>query len=224
MCFNSGDGGAAAAAQQQQQQQAAIEAATNQINQNFSGFNTPFYNNYTQANENFGLGQLAQQLQQTQNQVGFKLAGQGAQNSSVGDTLNQSLQQESGQEKQNVVNQALGATNTLQQNVAQQQANLISQAEVANDPASVATGSLNIASSFNSPSPMPAIGQLFGNWANTWLGGVNASNYGAAGTSGAGTGAGVGSTGVGSVGGVGVAPQATPGYGGSFNPVSYVSK
>lgn len=222
MCMGSSDGGAAAAEAQTQAQQGAIEQATNQINQNFSGFSPAFYNNYTQANENFGLGQLAQQLQQTQNNVGFKLAGQGAQNSSVGDTLNQSLQQEQGQEEQTVVNQALGATNTLKQNIAQQQGNLISEAEVANDPASVATQSLNIAGSFNAPSPIPPIGQLFGNWANTWLGGVNASTYGAAGTSGAGVNAGAAGA-LGARGG-GASPTVSGvGYGSSFAPSSIVN-
>lgn len=174
-CLGGNNSAAAQATQQQQQQQSAIASATNKINTDFSGFNPAFYSNYTNANENQGLGQLAQQQQQTQNQLGFKLAGQGLSNSSAGQQLGQSLQQEAGTQKQNVVNSALGATNTLQQNIAQEQNSLISQANVANDPSSVANQALGVASSFSSPSPIAPIGQAFSNWANTWLGATNAS-------------------------------------------------
>ena len=187
MCMGGGSSAADQATALQQQQQAAITQATNQINQDFSGYNPQFYQNYTQANENQGLGQLAQQLQQTQNQLGFKTAGQGLDDSSAAQQLGQSLQQEAGTQKQNVVNQAIGATNSLEQNIQQQQANLVNQANVANDPSSVSQNALGIASSFSSPSPLAPIGQAFSNWANTWLGANNYNTYGSQGSGGGST-------------------------------------
>ena len=176
MCMSSSDPGQAALANQQQQQ-AAIQAATGQINKAFAGFDPKFYNDYTQANEAYGLGQLAPQLQNTQDQLGFKLAGQGLQNSGSADKLGASLQTEAGNQKQNIVNSALGATNTLQQNVNQQKSNLINEANVANDPSTVSNQALGVASSFSAPSPIAPIGQAFGNWANQWLGSVQNKTY-----------------------------------------------
>lgn len=177
MCLGSSSGGADAAVAQQKAQQAAIQAATNQINKTFSGFDNNFYNQRTQAYENYALPQLGQQLQQTQNQLGFKLAGQGLGRSSAAKQLGESLATETGVQKQNIANEALAQTNQLKQNIAQQQSNLISQANVANDPSSVATQALSTASSFNAPSSFPALGQAFSNWANMYLGKVNNSIY-----------------------------------------------
>lgn len=209
--MNSSNDAASQATAQQKQQQAAIASATDSINKNFAGFNPGFYQGYTNANVNYGLGQLAPQLQQTQDQLGFKLAGQGLGKSSQADKLGESLQTETGNQKQNIVNNALGATNTLEQNVNQQKSNLINEANVANDPASVANQSLGIASGFSSPSPIAPIGQAFGNWANTWLGASNSKTYGSSLPSSAS----YGGNGSGSTYG---------GYGGSLmNPVSSVA-
>lgn len=166
------------ALQNTQQQQAAIASATGQINNAFAGFDPAFYNNYTTANVNQGLGQLSTQLQPVQNQLGFKLAGQGLQKSSAGQQLGQSLQQNIGQNEQNIVNNANSATNTLKQNVAQQQSNLINEANVANDPASISNQALGVASSYSAPSPVAPITGMFTDWANTYLGAQNKNTYG----------------------------------------------
>lgn len=174
---SSGDGGAGAMAKQQAQQQKAVQDATNQINQAFSGFNDAFYNENTQKQENALLPGFQQQEQQTSDQLGFNLVRKGQQNSSQAKKLGESFGTEVGKQKQNIANQALQSTNQLKQNVNQQQQNLITEAGTANNPGSVAAQALGTASSFAAPSLLAPVAGVFNNWANMYLGQQNNQTY-----------------------------------------------
>ena len=169
MCMGGSDSDADAVAQQQQQQ-AAIQQATNQINQAFSGFTPAFYGANTQAYENYAMPQLGQQMQQTQGQLNNQLFNQGLANSSSANKEQSALNQANAQAKTNIANTAIGQTNQLRQQVAGEQQNLISQANVANEPATVAGQALNAASQYSAPSAMPAVGNMFQGFANMYLG------------------------------------------------------
>lgn len=180
MCMGGG-GGDGGARQRQQEQQRAIEQATERINQAFSGFNEPFYQQRAQAYESYALPELAKQYGQTQRQATFGLADRGLMQGSAARNMNQQLQLEQAKQQQNIANAALGQANQLRKEIGQEQSSLVSQANVANDPASVANTAMMNASAYSAPSQFAPIGNLFGDFANMYLTRQNANMYGQAG-------------------------------------------
>lgn len=170
MCLGGGDGGAGQARQQQQDQQRQIEDATTRINQAFSGFTPKFYQGRAQDYENYAEPQLMGQYHSTYQNLLGKLANQGLLNSSAAIGQRGALQNELNTQQQGIANQALSQSQQLQQQVAQEQQTLIGQANAATNPSSVAQGALGVASSFSAPSAFAPVGQLFNNFANTYLG------------------------------------------------------
>ena len=171
MSFGSSDAGAQARAQQEQQQK-QIEQATSQINKSFAGFTPQFYNQRAQAYENYALPQYQQQFQDTQNQLGFKLAGQGLSDSSQATQLGEKLGQQGSQAQQQIAQTGIQGAQSLQQQVEQERQNLIGQANAASDPLSVANSAIGTAASFTAPSAFAPVGQFFQNFANTYLAGA----------------------------------------------------
>lgn len=176
MCMGGSSAAGDARAQQQSQQQ-QIEGATNQINQAFSGFNAPFYQQRTQAYENYAEPQLQQQYKGTLQNLYGKLANQGLLNSSAATQEKGALKGELNTQQQGVANQGFAQSQSLQQQIAQEQQNLIGQANAATDPQSVARGALDVAGSFSTPSAFQPLGQLFQGFANTYLGSQLNSAY-----------------------------------------------
>ena len=163
-----GDPGAAAARQAQLQQD-QITQATGQINKAFQGFTPQFFNQRAQDYEAYALPFLNQQQQQAQNQANFKLFDQGLQKSSQAKTLGEQLGKYTNQQKQGVANEGIRQAQSLQQQIAQEQQNLIGQANAAANPASVGQEALGQAAQFSAPSSFAPVGNLFQNFANTYL-------------------------------------------------------
>ena len=176
MCMGSGNA-AADARQQQKQQEANINAATEQINNAFAGFTPQFYQDRTAAYEKFANPQLTQQYQNVNAGLTGKLANQGLLNSSAALNEQGALQQSLSQQQQGIANQGIAQSQQLQQQVAQEKNQLIAQANAANNPLSVAQGALGAASSFNAPSSFAPLGNLFQNFANTYLGNQLSNTY-----------------------------------------------
>lgn len=178
MCFRSSDAGSQARTLQQQQQK-QIEDATSQINTAFQGFNAPFYQQKAQAYEDYAMPQFQEQYQTTANQLGFQLANQGlTKGSSQAQQLGEALGQEASTQKQNIANQGISQAQSLQQQIEQERSGLIGQANAASDPLSIAGQAVGQAAQFSAPSTFGPIGQLFGNFANAYLGKQYASAYG----------------------------------------------
>lgn len=161
----------------QKQQQKSIQQATNQINQDFSGFTPQFFQDRATAYENYEEPQLYQQYGQTLAQMQDKLGNQGLTDSSAAQQEQGALQQALSQGQTQIANQGISQAQTLQEQVANEQANLVSQANAANDPLSIAQGALTQAAGFQTPSAFTPIGNMFQNVANTYLGSQLASTY-----------------------------------------------
>lgn len=175
-CFGGGgDGGAGAARNNQVQQQKAVTAATDRINQTYAGFNPRFYDEQYQKLVKSQMPAEQQQFSQAKDQLGFKLANQGIGKSSQARKLGESLTAQEDIAKQTIANAAQGNVNQLRQNIEQSRSNLIGEAAVANQPGSVANQALMTANSFQGPSVMAPLGQLFAGWSNTYLQGTNNS-------------------------------------------------
>jgi hypothetical protein len=167
-----------ALAQQQAQQEANTNQAVSGINKAFSGFTPQFFNNVNQSYQGYALPQLQQQYQQTQNQLGFKLADQGIYGkNSVSQGLNNQLQQANTTNTQNIAQQGLANAQQLQQQVGQEQSNLIGQAQTATNPQALSQQAISTAAEFGAPSSFQPIGSLFNNFAQQYLGQQNAGTY-----------------------------------------------
>lgn len=165
------------ARQQQQLQQGEVQQATNRINQAFSGFTPQYYQNRAQAYTNFAEPQLMQQYQDTSLGLLDKLGNQGLLNSSAGLQERGALQNQLGLQQQGVANTGIQQAQQLQQQVAGEQSSLIGQANAAADPLSVSQQALGQAANFAAPSAFQPLGNLFQNFANTYLGSQLASTY-----------------------------------------------
>lgn len=168
--FGSTDVGSQATAQNAQQQQQVNQAVGN-INSAFSGFTPKFYQQRGQAYEDAALPQVGQQFQQTNQETQEALANRGLGKSGAADQANASLQQQLAGSTNQVANQAQQAQQSLQEQVVNEQSSLIGQAQSAANPATVAGQAIAQAGSLQAPSVLAPIGNMFQQWANTWLAG-----------------------------------------------------
>lgn len=133
------------------------------------GFGPDFYKQRTQDYINFAMPQLQEQAGQTERNLAFKLQNQGLDQSSIGDTLNLSLLNEINRQAAGVGSTGIQQAQDLQKQIEGQRSNLISQLETSADPGSATSQALSTAAQFSAPSVYQPIGNLFGNWGNTYL-------------------------------------------------------
>jgi hypothetical protein len=176
MACGAGDAGSQLAKQQAEQQR-NTDTSVARINTAFQGFNPAFYQGIANAYQNATLPQLGRQFQQTQNQVGFKLANQGLGNSSQAQDLYNKLNLANNQGLQQVAGNAQQQSQQMQQQIGQQKAQLIGQAQTANNPTAINQQALSAASGFTAPSSFQPLGNMFGNFAQLYLGNQLANTY-----------------------------------------------
>ena len=162
---------------QQQQQQANTNQAVSSINSAFSGFTPQFYQGVQDAYTNYAMPQLQQQYQTANNQLGYKLAGQGLLNSSAAQQGTNALSGAMQTNQNQLANAAVGQANQMKQTVGQEQSNLIGQAQTATDPAALGTQALALASSTTAPSTFAPVGQLFSQFGQQYLANQNSNMY-----------------------------------------------
>jgi hypothetical protein len=134
------------------------------------GFNQDFYNNITQQYLNYAMPQIGNQYQTAANQTAYKLADQGQlAGGTARDYLYGQLQKTMSDAQQQAYNQGLSLSQSTQQQVAQQENNLINQLIAGASPALVTGQALTAANQFRAPQALPAVGNLFGTFANTYL-------------------------------------------------------
>jgi hypothetical protein len=152
--------------------------------QTSTGFDKAFYDKQQQDYLNYANPQLEQQFGQTNQQLQYKLGNQGLFGGSAQRELQTGLANEKSLAQINMSNQALGQSNQARQNVNSQYNTLVGQLEASMNPGVTTQQALQSASTFSAPSAMPAVGQLFNNYANTYLAGLNQNTYGNMGGSG----------------------------------------
>lgn len=151
------------------QQVAQLNLGQNLIDQSFAGYNPEWYAKYRKAYTDAAMPQVAAQYTQAKKNLGFDLARKGQYKSGAGMGLGTALQQNLTSAQQGVADQAQNATNALQQQVENYRQQLYGQLTQSSAPLSTAQRVLDSASQFATPSLAPAIGNLFGSWANTYL-------------------------------------------------------
>lgn len=133
------------------------------------GFGDSFLNQRASAFENYALPQFAAQYDQTNRQLQYSLANKGILGGSAATTANNALTREAGNQRQNIANQGLSLRQQLAQQIGQEKNALTNQLISSADPNIAAQGALAASTQFAAPSPLPPIGNLFGNFANMYL-------------------------------------------------------
>jgi hypothetical protein len=133
------------------------------------GFGGDFYKKRTQDYINYAMPQLQEQAGSAQKNLAFKLQNQGLGESGTADALNLSLLNEINRQASGVASTGVGQAQDLQKQIEQQRSQLISQLETSADPGSATSQALSTAAGFSAPSVFQPVGNLFGNWANTYL-------------------------------------------------------
>ena len=163
-CGGGGSDPGAEARAQQQKNEALIRQGTEQVNSIFGQFGPEFYKKRAQAYTDYAMPQLQQQFGQQQQNLAYKLYGQGLQQSSVGRELQNTLGQELTKQTQNIANQGLQQAQDLQRTLTGEQANTIAQLQASADPSTAAQQALSYASQAQAPSAFAPIGRMFTDW------------------------------------------------------------
>jgi hypothetical protein len=159
--------------------QARIAAGMKQIDENFSGFDSDFYDKRRQAYTEYQMPQLADDYERTSKNLGYSLARTGLLNSSTGVQKEASLAKEMDKAKRTVADQGQTEVNNLRGKVEDSRSMLVSQLEASADPQAI--GGLALAQSaqyrdgqtFTQP-----LGRFFDDWSSIYLGGEQAAAYG----------------------------------------------
>jgi len=134
------------------------------------GFGPDFYNKRATDFVNYAMPQEEQQAGEASRNLTYKLANQGLTQSSAGQQLGSSLLQEINRQRQGIAAGGVQQAQDLQRQVETQRGNLISQLQVSADPGSATQQAISTSAGFSAPSQFQPLGNLFSNWANTYLG------------------------------------------------------
>jgi hypothetical protein len=174
MYGGSGDGGAAA---QQKATQAQIDSGMATIDKNFAGFNDNFYEKAAKDYESYATPQMMDQYRNTKNNLTYSLARNGLLDSGATVAKNSSLQKQLGVNESNIANTAEDQANTLRGNVATQRNQLVNQVQAGAAPGQVAMGAEAATAGLRAPTALPPVGNMFSDWANSYLTNMQANTY-----------------------------------------------
>jgi hypothetical protein len=174
MYGGSGDGGAGA---QQKATQAQIDSGMATIDKNFAGFNDNFYEKAAKDYESYATPQMMDQYRNTKNNLTYSLARNGLLDSGAAVAKNSSLQKQLGVNESNIANTAEDQANTLRGNVATQRNQLVNQVQAGAAPGQVAMGAEAATAGLRAPTALPPVGNMFSDWANSYLTNMQANAY-----------------------------------------------
>ena len=177
MCWGGSDDAAIQARQQQIQQEGKLKTGTAAINKAYAGFDDAFYKQRALDYNKYAAPEFARQYQQNRNQMIYGLADRGSLVSGAAQEQANALARARNQEQQNIADTGVAQANALRQSIEQQRASLVSQLAATGDPAQTTQQALSTAASFSAPSTFQPLGQLFGNFANTYLARQYANTY-----------------------------------------------
>ena len=134
MCFGGGgDGGAAQARADEQARQERVRKGVSNINRNFEGFNTGFFDSRSDAYKNFAMPQVNQAFQNNADQVAYSLARSGLTSSSEAARRQGILQSDNALARQQVYSNAAAERQRAMQAVEDNRNNLINQVQSTSD-------------------------------------------------------------------------------------------
>lgn len=159
---------AAEARSEERDRQARIRTGTDQVNQQFAGFNPQFYQTRAQDYVNFATPQLGQQFRSTQGAVMGDLANRGLLNSSARNNQVSSLNRELATQRQVIYDQGQSQAQALRTQVEGSRNNALSLLYSSADPGAATGLAASQAAQFQQPSFFQPVGNLFGNLVNSY--------------------------------------------------------
>ena len=161
MYGSGGDGGAGAAEAQRQEK---IRQGQTQLDQQFAGFNDDYYRQRGEDYTKFATPQVMDQYRKTDSNLTYALARNGILNGSAANTAKASL----GRDLQK---------NQERTKVGDTRAQLTQQLIASGDPQSTMTSASAALTGLRAPTPLPALGNLFGDWSNAYINNLTARAY-----------------------------------------------
>lgn len=163
-----GGGEAARARQEERDRQYRIRTGTDQVNQQFAGFNPQFYNQRANDYMAFATPQLGQQFRQTQGAVMGDLANRGLLNSSARNNQVTGLNRELTTQRQGIYDEGQRQAQGLRSQVEGSRNNALSLLYQSADPGAATGLASREVAGFQQPSMFAPIGNLFGNLVNSY--------------------------------------------------------
>lgn len=174
MYGSGGDGGAGAAEAQRQEK---IRQGQTQLDQQFAGFNDDYYRQRGEDYTKFATPQVMDQYRKTDSNLTYALARNGILNGSAANTAKASLGRELQKNQASVANTALDQENQERTKVGDTRAQLTQQLIASGDPQSTMTSASAALTGLRAPTPLPALGNLFGDWSNAYINNLTARAY-----------------------------------------------
>jgi hypothetical protein len=169
-----GDGGAAA---QEKARQAAIDSGMGRISQLYSKYDDNFYQQRGKDYQAFATPQMMSQFRTTKNNLAYALARNGILNSGAAVKENANLDNTLDQNTSTIANAAQDQENQLRQQVQGSRNNLTQQLIASSDPSSVSINANAATAGLNAPGAFQPLGNMFSDFANTYLANINARAY-----------------------------------------------
>jgi len=170
----SGDGGAA---KQAAKTQADISQGMTTIDQQFSQFGPDFYTKAAKDYQDYATPQVMGDFRNTKNNLSYALARNGLLNSGAAVSREASLNKQLAQNESNIANTGQDQSNALRETVASQRNQLVSQVQAGAAPSQVATSAEATTAGLRAPTALPPVGNMFSDWANTYLTNMQANTY-----------------------------------------------
>lgn len=169
------DNSAEIARQQEAARQARIQQGQQGIDQAFAGFDEPFYQNYQSQYSGYYAPQLDDQYSQAVKRLTLQLAQTGNLTGSAGADQLANLRKSYDQNKLNISNQAIAATNELRSNIDNRKSQLYADNRAAADPGSAASAAASAAQYLQPTAPSSPLADVFGSFFQN-LGNIAALN------------------------------------------------
>lgn len=180
MCFMGGslpaDNSAAIAQQQQAQREANVNAGRSAIDQSFSQFNQPYYDQQVKAYNDYYKPQIDTQFQDARRALTLNLARSGNLASGAGARELSQLQGKYATDRAQSENDALNYGNTVRSNVETERNRLYQQNLAAADPSSIGSAAQASVGALGVQPTFSPLGNLFASIANSGAIAANAQN------------------------------------------------
>lgn len=171
---SSGDGGAA---KQEAARQLALDKGMASINNTYSKYGDNFYNQRGQDYMAFATPTMMENYRTTKNNLAYGLARNGILNSSAAVKDNADLNTNLAENTNTITNAAQDQENQLRTQVQNSRNNLTSQLIASGDPSTASEGAAAATAGLSAPGAFQPLGNMFGDFANTYLANMNARAY-----------------------------------------------
>lgn len=170
----SGDGGVA---QQEAQRQRQLNKGMGQINDLFSKYGDDFYNQRATDYTNYATPQMMENYRATKNKLAYALARNGLLNSSAATADDAALNRTLNANTNQIANEAQDQANQLRQQVQNSRNTLTSELIASGSPSTVSENANAATAGLAAPPAFGPLGNMFSDFAGTYLTNMNARAY-----------------------------------------------